>query len=129
MEVGLPPAEATSPLLVVAEEEEPVRVWVLEAGTGIFEELEKVSAVRGWSKIFFNDAPFPPPILFDLSPMGFVLVMGSSTGFVAITGEVTPFETLFPLSFAARRDALFCWATPVPVVRLVRLGPGPEVEG
>lgn len=118
-----------STLFVEAEQEEPVRVWVLEAGMGIFEGLEKVSVVRGWSKIFFNDAPFPPPILLDLSPLTFVLVMGSSAGFVAGTEEVTPFETLFPFSFAARRDVLFCCVTPVPVTRLVRLGPGSEGEG
>lgn len=85
--------------------------------------------VKGWSKILFNDAPFPPPTLPELSPLAFVLVMCSSTGFEARTGEATPFEILFSLSLAARRDALFCCVIPVPVVRLVRLEAGSEDEG
>ena len=101
----------------------------MEVGTGIFEELENVSAVKGWSKIFFNDAPFPPLTLLEPAPLGFMLVMGSSAGFEARTGEVIPFDLLFSLSFAARSDVLFCCAVPVPVVRLVRLGAGSEDEG
>jgi hypothetical protein len=90
----------------------------LEAGTGILEGFENVSVVKGWSKIFLNDAPFPPPILLELSP---------SARFEERT--VAPFEVLFSLSFAARSDVLFCCVMPVPVVRLVRLGPEPEAEG
>lgn len=127
--VGLSFAGTLSSLFVVVEEEEPVLVWVLEAGTGIFEGLENVSVVKGWSKIFLNDAPFPPPTLLEPSPLVFTLVIGSSAGFAARTGEVTPFDLLFSLSFAARSDVLFCCVIPVPVVRLVRLGPGPEDEG
>jgi hypothetical protein len=112
--VGLSLAEAISPLLIVVEEE-AVRVWVLEAGTGIFEGFENASVVKGWSKIFFNDAPFPPPTLLELSRFG------------ARTGDVTPLDVLFSLSFAARSDVLFCCAMPAPVVRLVRLEP--EAEG
>ena len=122
--VGVKPS-----LFVVVEEEEPVRVCVLEAGTGIFEGLENVSAVKGWSKILINDAPFPPPILLELSRLVFMLVMGSRADPGARTDEVIPFDVLFSLSFAARSDVLFCWAMPVPVVRLVRLGPAPEFEG
>ena len=84
--------------------------------------------VSGWSKIFLSDAPFPPLTLLELPPLVVTLVMGSSAGFGARTGEVIPFDVLFSLSFAARSDVLFCWAIPVPVVRLVRLEPGPEVE-
>jgi hypothetical protein len=112
---------AVSSLFVVVEEEEAVRVCVLEAGTGIFEEFENESVVKGWSKIFLNDAPFPPLTLLEPSPLVF--------GFEARTGDVTPFEILFSLSFAARSDVLFCCVMPVPVVRLARLGPGPEAEG
>ena len=97
-----------------------VRVWALEAGTGSFEGLENVSAVKGWSKIFINDAPFPLPTLLELSPLVFALLLG--------TGEVHPFDVLFSLSFAARSDVRFCCVVPVPVVKLVRLEPGPEVE-
>ena len=93
------------------------------------EGLEKVSVVKGWSKIFFNDAPFPPPTLPEPSPLVLALVMGSSTGFGARAGAVTPFEILFSLSLAARRDVLFCWVVPVPFVRLTRLGPESEDEG
>ena len=96
---------------------------------GIFEEFEKVSAVRGWSKSFFSEAPFPPPTLPELSPLVsvlVVLVMGSSAGFGARTGEVTPFDILFSLSFAARRDVLCFCAVIFPVVRLVRLELGSE---
>ena len=120
---------AAPSLFDVVEEEEPVRVCVLEAGTGIFEGLENVSAVKGWSKIFINDAPFPPPTLLELSRLVFMLVMGSSADPGARTGKVIPFDVLFSLSFAARSDVLFCWVMPVPVVRLVRLGPTPEFEG
>ena len=62
----------------------------MEAGAGIFEGLEKVSVVKGRSRIFFNDAPAPPPTLLEPSLSVFVLVMGSSTGFGARTGEVVP---------------------------------------
>ena len=118
-----------SSLFVVVEEEDAVRAWVLLVGTGIFEGLENVSMVKGWSKIFINDAPFPPPTLVELSILAFVLVMGSNAGFEVRTGEVTPFDVLFSLPFAARSDVLFCCVIPVPVVRLVRLDPGPDDEG
>jgi hypothetical protein len=85
-----------------------------------------VSVVKGWSNIFFNEAPLPPPTLLEFSPLRFALVTG---GFEARTGEAIPFEVLFSLSLAARRDALFCCVAPVPVVRLVRLGPESEDEG
>lgn len=87
-----------------------------------------MSVVKGWSKIFLNDAPFPPPTLPEPSPLVFPLVMGSSTGFGARADAVTPFEVLFSLSFAARWDVLFCCVVPVPVVRLVRLEPESEDE-
>lgn len=101
----------------------------LEAGTGIFEGFENVSAVKGFSKIFFNDAPLPPLTRLEVSPLVFMLVIGPSTGFCARTGEATPFDLLFSRSFAARSDALFCCMTPPPLVRLVRLGPVSEGEG
>ena len=124
--VGLPSVERLSSLFV---EEEAVRACVLVAGTGIFEGPENVSVVKGCSKIFFNDAPFSPLGRLELPPFALTLVIGSSTGFVARTGEVTPFDLLFSLSFAERSDALFCCVIPVPTVRLVRLGPGSEDEG
>ena len=104
--VGLPPVVPS--LSVAVEEEEVVRECVLEVGTGILEELENVSAVRGCSKIFFNDAPFPPLTLLEPWPLAFMLVIGPSTGFGARTCEVAPFDLLFSLSFAARSDVLFC---------------------
>lgn len=119
VEVGLPLTERLSSLFV---EEETVRVCVLVAGTGIFEGPENVSLVRGCSKILFNDAPFPP-----LEPFALMLVIGSSTGFAARTGEVIPFDLLF--SFARRSDGLFCCVIPVPAVRLVRFEPVSEDEG
>jgi len=127
--VGLLLIEATPSLFVAVEEEEAVRAWVLEAGTGIFEGLENVSVVKGWSKILISDAPFPPPTLLELSPLVFVLVIGSSADAGARIGEVIPFDVLFSLSFAARSDVLFCWVLPVPVVRLVRLEPATVAEG
>ena len=126
--VGFPTVETLSSLFVVLEEE-VVRECVLEAGTGIFEGFENVSVVKGCSNIFFNEAPFPPLIRLEFSPPDFVLVMGPNTGFGAKTGEATPFDLLFSLSFAARSDALFCCVMPPPLVRLVRLGPVSEDEG
>lgn len=117
------------PLFVVLEEEEVVRECVLETGTGIFEGLENVSVVKGCSKIFLNDAPFPPLTRFELSPLVFKLVMGPSTGFGARTDGVAPFDLLFSLSFAARSDALFCCVIPPPLAGLVRLVPVSEDEG
>lgn len=125
--MGFPSVGGLSPLFV--EEVEAVRDCVLGAGTGIFEGLEKVSAVKGCSKIFFNEAPFPPLTLLEPSALAFMLVIGSSADFGARTGDVSPFDLLFSFSFAARSDALFCCATPVPIVRLVRLGTVLEDEG
>lgn len=129
--MGFTSVEALSSLFVELEEEEAARVRevVLEAGMGIFEGFENVSVVKGFSKIFFNDAPFPTLTRLELSPLVFVLVIGPSTGFGVRTGEVTPFDLLFSLSFAARSDTLFCCVIPPPPVRLVRLGPVSLDEG
>lgn len=120
---GLLLVEAISFPLVGVEDEE-VRARVLEAGTGIFEGFENEPVVKGWSKIFFDGAPSPPPTLLEPSPLLFVLVMG----FSARTGGLAPFDVLFSLSFAVRSDVFVCCTTPVPVVGLVRLVLRPEDE-